>query len=128
MSTERTVFLVVRRVWGAGNVYRGVGSACQEERVPVRGFASRAAAETLRAELDAEFRAARDPWTWFGENSCFDADAVRAVAVRLGLMDPATDKWDWSNVTVPTAEQRAELWAAVPDGRAYEVVEVALHD
>jgi hypothetical protein len=126
MSAGRKIYLVVRYTWDR---YRDDLHRNGDERVPVRGFTSKKDAEALCCELDAEFRRNNDVWTWFANSwSTEDCDLIKAAAVGLKIIPPATDSWGWwKSLTSPlTPEQRAALWDAVPGCNAYEVIETRL--
>jgi hypothetical protein len=71
-------------------------------------------------------------WEWFEplwEND--EDDRTVAAAVRVGLYPAGMKKkgWWWRSLTAPpTPEQRAALWEAVPEHKAYEVIETKLLD
>jgi hypothetical protein len=114
---SQTVFLVVRRTW---NRHDGMG---QHERVPVRGFADRAAAEACQRELEADFHRREELHQliadWFE-----DEEALSEAAERLGIAAGEPRSW-YERLTV---EQRQALWPEVPGCFAYEVIETKLSD
>ena len=128
---SRKFYLVVRLTWSAGHFYEGSGSPNYDERIPVRGFVRKAAAETLCQELNAEFQREHDPWLWFGsmwgEAEC---EPVKSAAIHLGLISADVDRYGWwRDLKAPlTPEQRSALWAAVPGAKVYEVIETKLID
>ncbi|MBN9117672.1 MAG: hypothetical protein J0I06_00625 [Planctomycetes bacterium] len=131
VPSGRKLYLVVRRTWAPDISYQGGRAPNGEERVPVRGFTSRKAADAHRGALEAEFRRDRDVWAWFGEQlSTEECEALKAVAVGLGLVPADADNYGWWEplAAPPAPEQRAALWDALPDCAAYEVVETKLLD
>jgi hypothetical protein len=124
---SHTIYLVVRRPWESDEF------PCHEERVPVRGFADRAAAEAHCRELEMDFRRRHDVFPLFYQTwSTEEWDRFQAAAVRLGVPaeDGSTSAEDWwdQNKDSLTAEQRLALWDAGPDCFAYEVMKSKLHD
>jgi hypothetical protein len=121
----RKGYLVARYAW-CGTP----GDLCRSStaRVPVRGFGSGKDAEAHRRELEAEFRREYDAWPYFCAQWMSEAfEGIKAVAVRVGLVagDAELMRWWWTLPAPPTPEQRAALWAVVPD-KAYDVIETQL--
>jgi hypothetical protein len=124
---SQTIHLVVRRPWESGNF------PCHEERVPVRGFTDRAAAEAHCRELEMDFRRRNDVFPLFYHTwSMEEWERFHAAAVRFGM--PARggstmpEAWWNRNKDRLTAEQRRALWEAMPDCFAYEVIQRKLRD
>lgn len=124
------MYLVVRRA------VRGDGEGCGDQnvddtgsRVPLRMFASRAAAEKMVAELTAEAARTMNP---FHLNSYTAPEAVRAYlgGLKLSAKCPKeawAERWrEWWDRCADemTTEQRAAAWAAFGKLQPYEVLKV----
>jgi hypothetical protein len=128
----RTLFLVQRAAFDA------YGRACEDQhgndtgsRVPLRGFADRAAAEAYCRELTAQARRTMNP---FHLLDAYAPDELRGRLAGLGLPLPSPEEswheewrewWDLCQDEV-TDEQRAEVWAVCSSRPLYEVVELEL--
>ena len=95
---ERKIYLVVRRIWEAGN---DAPQPLEKERVPVCGFSDRKSAEQRRADLEATIPEQHDLGDlfsgWFDDNDKTDEFFEVVEPLNLPAPDMNVPKWWFEN-------------------------------
>jgi hypothetical protein len=140
-AAGRRVYVLYRHVIGAEGLYFETDDGGDEVAVPVKGFASKPAAEAERAAREAEARQLVEPFPLAIEATGLPKGGIPAIArtakrhgldatkcTTAGYQKDGLAGWWRSQSAKATPEARAALWGLFPKVAFYRLGETALED